>query len=397
MPVDASIALGVRPMQIENPMNQLAQVMQLKNAQQSNALNAMTMEKHQRDMSDENQLRDLTRQAGGDLQKLRDLTYGAGNYKQGMVLDTALTNRRKAEAEAENQQLQITKNRIGLMGSGFAALKANPTAENAALTLNTLEQNGALKPEQAQQIRAIIQAKPDSIGSLSEHFLRLAVDADKQLTFGETQRHNRTTEGLTAQGQALTKRGQDLTDDRARDFNLTKVEENNIKRDEKRATADMTKNSQIASFDTMLGTLDRLAAHPGLKRSVGVTGAFLTMPGSESANFQAELNTFQSQAFLPMVAQLKGMGALSDAEGKKLTAAVGALDPKMGEPAFRDSVARITEDMEAARARMTGGERRAGKTRETSGQVGGPKPGTVEGGYRFKGGDPADAKSWEKV
>ena len=59
-----------------------------------------------------------------------------------------------------------------------------------------------------------------------------------------------------------------------------------------------------------------------------------------------------------MVAQLKGMGALSDAEGKKLTAAVGALDPKMGEVAFRESIARITEDMTNARARMVAGGKR---------------------------------------
>ena len=51
---------------------------------------------------------------------------------------------------------------------------------------------------------------------------------------------------------------------------------------------------------------------------------------------------------------LKGMGALSDAECKKLTAAVGALNPAMGEKAFRESIDRITTEMEAARQRVSG-------------------------------------------
>lgn len=154
--------------------------------------------------------------------------------------------------------------------------------------------------------------------------------------------------------QAVTMRGQNMTDTRARENNALKSEENAIKRGEKQETANLTKNSQVASFDTMLGTLDRLGKHPGLERSVGLTGAFPSMPGSEASNFGAELETFQSQAFIPMVAQLKGMGALSDAEGRKLTAAVGALNPKMGETAFRESIKRITDDMENARARVSG-------------------------------------------
>ena len=146
---------------------------------------------------------------------------------------------------------------------------------------------------------------------------------------------------------AATLRGQNMTDARARDLN-------DITRGEKKKVEDLTKGSQIASFDTMLGTLDRLGKHPGLSRSVGMIGAFPTMPGSESANFKAELDTFQSQAFIPMVSQLKGMGALSDAEGKKLTAAVGALNPAMGEKAFRESIDRITTEMDAARQRVSG-------------------------------------------
>lgn len=211
----------------------------------------------------------------------------------------------------------------------------------------------------------------------------------KKDQFGETQKHNRASEGIQI-------RGQNMTDSRARDFNAVQVEANNIKRGEKKEVADLTKNSQVASFDTMLGTLDRLGKHPGLSRSVGMTGAFPTMPGSDSANFQAELNTFQSQAFLPMVAQLKGMGALSDAEGKKLTAAVGALDPKMGEKAFRDSVARITADMEQARTRVAG-QPRAGGASGAWDSSAGPQAGAVDGGYRFKGGNPADKSNWEKV
>lgn len=169
---------------------------------------------------------------------------------------------------------------------------------------------------------------------------------------------SRASNAFAWANNAATLRGQDMTDLRTRDAN-------EIKRTEVTSAKDQAKAGQVASFDVMLGTLGRLADHPGLSRSVGAIGAFPTMPGSESANFKAELNTFQSQAFIPMVSQLKGMGALSDAEGKKLTAAVGALDPAMGENAFRESIARITSEMEAARARVSGQpipQRAAGET-----------------------------------
>ena len=159
---------------------------------------------------------------------------------------------------------------------------------------------------------------------------------------------------IQLRGQDITMRGQNMTDSRARDLNAISQGANGLKLMEKAETAKMTKASQVASFDTMLGTLERLSVHPGLPNSVGLRGALPTMPGSESANFQAELDTFQSQAFIPMVAQLKGMGALSDAEGKKLTAAVGALNPKMGEKAFKESLGRVMRDMESARARVAG-------------------------------------------
>lgn len=149
-------------------------------------------------------------------------------------------------------------------------------------------------------------------------------------------------------------RSQNMVDARTREQNAISNQANALKLQDSMDTRNMTKASQIASFDTMLGTLDRLKTHKGLPNSVGMYGKLPTLPGSHSANFQAELETFKSQAFIPMVAQLKGMGALSDAEGRKLTAAVGALDPNMSEGAFKASIDRVISDMSAARQRVSG-------------------------------------------
>lgn len=156
--------------------------------------------------------------------------------------------------------------------------------------------------------------------------------------------------------QAVTMRGQDMTDARMRDSTEVARENKQFyekqKQDEKAAAKELEVSGKIASFDTMLDSLDRLKKHKGLDRSVGIYSSVPTIPGSDSANFQAELETFQSQAFLPMVSQLKGMGALSDAEGKKLTAAVGALNPKMSAKSFRASLDRINNEMTAAKERV---------------------------------------------
>lgn len=167
-------------------------------------------------------------------------------------------------------------------------------------------------------------------------------------------------------GQEVTMRGQDMTNDRMRDTN-------DIARADKMATLEKAKAGQVGSFETMLSTLDRLGRHPGLSNSVGLYSRMPTLPGSDSANFQAELETFKSQAFLPMVEQLKGMGALSNAEGMKLTAAVGALDPRMSEQAFKGSIQRIQGEMGAAYKRVAGKDWGPTRTVTRTGTLGGRK------------------------
>jgi hypothetical protein len=57
--VDPNIALGVKPIQIENPMNQYAAMSQIQSSQQANQLNAMKMQEYERGLGEENKLRAL--------------------------------------------------------------------------------------------------------------------------------------------------------------------------------------------------------------------------------------------------------------------------------------------------------------------------------------------------
>lgn len=152
-------------------------------------------------------------------------------------------------------------------------------------------------------------------------------------------------------------------------INLAKFQDEQREKQQSRSGA-------VASMDTAIGTLNRLTGHPGMSTAVGakgVSGGLLggwVPSGTDAAGFLAELEAFKSQMFLPMVQQLKGMGALSNAEGSKLTAAVGALDPSMPEAEFRASAARIMGDLEAAKVRAGGGMPAAA----TPGLLARPKP-----------------------
>ena len=115
--------------------------------------------------------------------------------------------------------------------------------------------------------------------------------------------------------------------------------------------------SAMDAFDRAIGTANRLLEHPGFSAAVGVkglTGGLLggwVVPGTDAADFRAELDAMKAQVFLPMVQSMKGMGALSNAEGEKLTASIGALDARMSEGAFKASLRRIIQDLNTYKAR----------------------------------------------
>jgi hypothetical protein len=138
-----------------------------------------------------------------------------------------------------------------------------------------------------------------------------------------------------------------------------KQQELQDKLDEKKANIEKAKvakiqkdEDSIASVQTTVDTIDRLLEHPGLTSASGFQANFPTLSGTDASDFELELETLQSQSFLSAINQMKGMGALSENEGKKLAGSIGAMSIDMGDEALKKELARIKETLQIAQVKM---------------------------------------------
>lgn len=124
---------------------------------------------------------------------------------------------------------------------------------------------------------------------------------------------------------------------------------------QKVVTAAKAQEGAVQSITTAIEAARGLLSHPGRKSSTGfssITNA-AAIPGGAAKTFLNDLDTFKSQMFIPMVQQLKGMGQLSDAEGKKLLAAVGNLETTSSEGAFVANLNKVIRDLEGTLQRAS--------------------------------------------
>lgn len=279
------------------------------------------------------------------------------------------------------------RNSIGTLAAGARLASSSPEAMQSWLQNNAKElARVGVDPNNVAQM---YQQNPSGFGEFVDHLGMAALGpidyfnvqdkmAGREIDRGrlaETIRSNQAGEALTARGQDIQIRGQNISvqnaalsrkiqraelQEKALDRQIAR-ESDQLKLEElKQKQADVRQKAEIAradrqaaaqgavdTFSTALDSLNEIEQSPGLSKAVGIRSAFPTVPGSDAANFEARLDTFKAQTFLPMVQSLKGMGALSDAEGKKLSDAVGALSPKMSEKAFRDSIGKIRNQLES--------------------------------------------------
>ena len=126
------------------------------------------------------------------------------------------------------------------------------------------------------------------------------------------------------------------------------------KRDQLKRTQQADASSAFSTVDRVLDTVAQIKSHPGLSSVVGATwlpGARF-VPGIDAADADALIETLQSQGFLAEVDKMKGLGALTEAEGRKLTTAIGSLSTRQSEKQFNRVLNDIDTQFNAAKKRL---------------------------------------------
>jgi hypothetical protein len=138
MAIDASIALGVKPVQLESPINQMAKMYELQNVVQSNKLNQMKMDEYSRGVAESEQFKNA----------LRSLNRTSPTYAQdeeaayaikGIEGLKALETQRKERALADASKFELANKNFNAYRSALAGLSTDPNLTKA-LAVSTAQQ-----------------------------------------------------------------------------------------------------------------------------------------------------------------------------------------------------------------------------------------------------------------
>lgn len=264
------------------------------------------------------------------------------------------------------------RNTVGNLAAGARLASTSPDSMMSWLQNNAADlQRVGLNPMEVAQT---YQQNPKAFSDFADHLGMAALGPDQYFNVQDkiagnaiTMRGQDISQQNAAQNNAVAMRGQDIqanlgqqridldrennrinmenkryerqlqneTNDLKRQELQQKIDSNNQALQQKKNDLNSGYKDSINTLTTSMGTLNDILSSPSLKSITGIRGAIPNIPGSAAADVQARLDTFKSQAFLSAVAAMKGMGALSDAEGKKLDAAVGSLQNSQSEDAFK--------------------------------------------------------------
>ncbi|WP_131669256.1 hypothetical protein [Psychrobacter pygoscelis] len=125
--------------------------------------------------------------------------------------------------------------------------------------------------------------------------------------------------------------------------------ETQIKNQERLADYENSKESLSVAKATVSRLLNNTK---GMNKAVGVIDSKLPTFRPKSKEFEKDLQTLKSQVFLAQVSQMRGLGALTEAEGAKLEASISNLSLDMDEKTLKQNLLLVHDYMSRADKRL---------------------------------------------
>jgi hypothetical protein len=170
--IDPNIAMGYRPVQIENPLNQLAAMTQIQSGQQGQQLNALKMQEAQQGIENINRLRELDPNEPDYISKVTKI-----DPRLGLEFGQKQAAAKTSGLQATKLQNEITAQDLENSREGFKNLVFNPSDNNVLAHLEDSVKKGKITPDEAKQ-------QWQSVASMNEaqrkdHFTMLGTKTDE--------------------------------------------------------------------------------------------------------------------------------------------------------------------------------------------------------------------------
>ena len=228
--IDPSIAMSIRPAQIESPLVHAARASELQGAQQSQFMNMLKMKEYGNESRTKNAMMKWLSDKP-DLDDDKNINYLATQFgTQGLELAKQIDDRRKARGEAAYRTEQTEDLKSQRVDRGYKlgktqtddAIKTISGLANRQQALELLYQsevNGTIPPEAAQSIRSIIPYDEEKFPAFKQSLIERLASPDARLQADKPI-------SVAAGGRLISRTGEELyaAPDREKESDLARLQ-----------------------------------------------------------------------------------------------------------------------------------------------------------------------------
>jgi hypothetical protein len=389
--IDSNIALGVKPLQVENPMNQYAALSQIQNAQNQNALAQFQLSTAKRAEESQNALSDVYKNAydpaTGKVNNeliVKGLAERGAGYLIPKVQQDILA-REKEAATLKKTTVETTglefKQKMEKANKAISDIAALTSPQEAIAGVERHLANGDIDQVKADQLKQSIAQAPnfstwrkttlinildakDNLeqqnkeGQLKVSQGNLAVNQG-QLAIAQNRANREQTMGTIPAGYRLAADGKTLEAMPGGPTTVALPPKEIQKREASFPQATSAVKAIETKSDSFINDLKKLRDHPGLNQITGIAAGRLPAITGEGRAAQALYDKIVAKGGFQALQDLRdasktggALGNVSNQEGKQLTASFAAINRVQDAKDVRAAIDQAIGDVEGTKTRV---------------------------------------------